>query len=134
MIDNAGLVIRPFVALLFLFGGVLLLRASSARLGAACITAGAVLFLGAELYGVFTLRPYIGRFFDEEWRRQIGTVDWSRPSGCCFARPAWSCTHSAIPSSFAPRHRRPPGASHETNRHFRVDINRLRACARSLGR
>ena len=75
MIDNAGLVIRPFVALLFLVGGVLLLRASPARLGAACITAGAVLFLGAELYGVITLRPYIGRFFDEEWRRQIGTVD-----------------------------------------------------------
>lgn len=75
MIDNAGLVIRPFVALLFLFGGVLLLRVSSARLGAACITAGAVLFLGAELYGVFTLRPYIGRFFDEDWRWQIGAVD-----------------------------------------------------------
>lgn len=75
MIDNAGLVIRPFVALLFLFGGVLLLRASPARLGAACITAGAVLFLGAELYGVFTLRPYIGRFFDEDWRWQIGAVD-----------------------------------------------------------
>lgn len=75
MIDNAGLVIRPFVALIFLLGGLLLLRRSASRLGAACITAGAVLFLGAELYGVFTLRPFVGRFFDEEWRRQIGTVD-----------------------------------------------------------
>lgn len=75
MIDNAGLVIRPFVALVFLLGGLLLLRRSPSRLGAACITAGSALFLGAELYGVFTLRPYVGRFFDEAWRMQIGTVD-----------------------------------------------------------
>ena len=75
MIDNAGLVIRPFVALIFLLGGLLLLRRSPSRLGAACITAGSVLFLGAELYGVFTLRPFTGRFFDEAWRTQVGTVD-----------------------------------------------------------
>ena len=75
MIDNAGLLIRPVVALIFLLGGVLLLRRSGSRLGALCITAGAVLFLGAELYGVFTLRPFVGRFFDEEWRQQIATVD-----------------------------------------------------------
>ena len=75
MIDNAGLVIRPIVALIFLLGGLLLLRGSVSRVGALCIVAGAVLFLGAELYGVFTLRPYVGRFFDEEWRRQIATVD-----------------------------------------------------------
>ena len=75
MIDNAGLVIRPIVALIFLLGGLLLLRGSVSRVGALCIVAGAVLFLGAELYGVFTLRPYVGRFFDEDWRRQIATVD-----------------------------------------------------------
>jgi hypothetical protein len=75
MIDNAGLVIRPVVALIFLLGGLLLLRGSSSRLGALCITTGAALFLGAELYGVFTLRPFVGRFFDEEWRAQIATVD-----------------------------------------------------------
>ncbi|MEO8143915.1 MAG: hypothetical protein ABI654_06830, partial [Betaproteobacteria bacterium] len=75
MIDNAGLVIRPFVALIFLLGGVLLLRGSASRFGALCIVVGAVLFLAAELYGVFTLRPYVGRFFDEEWRSQIATVD-----------------------------------------------------------
>ena len=75
MIDNAGLVIRPIVALIFLLGGLLLLRGSVSRVGALCIVAGAVLFLGAELYGVFTLRPYVGRFFDEEWRSQIATVD-----------------------------------------------------------
>ena len=75
MVDNAGLLIRPVVALIFLLGGWLLLRGSASRLGALCITAGAVLFLGAELYGVFTLRPFVGRFFDEEWRAQIATVD-----------------------------------------------------------
>lgn len=75
MIDNAGLVIRPFVALIFLLGGLLLLRGSGSRFGAGCITVGAVLFLGAELYGVFTLRPFVGRFYDEEWRAQIATVD-----------------------------------------------------------
>jgi len=75
MIDNAGLVIRPVVTLIFLLGGLLLLRGSSSRFGAGCIAAGAALFLGAELYGVFTLRPFVGRFFDEEWRAQIATVD-----------------------------------------------------------
>jgi len=75
MIDNAGLVIRPVVALIFLLGGFLLLQRSASRIGAICITAGAVLFLGAELYGVFTLRPFVGRFFDEQWRTQIATVD-----------------------------------------------------------
>jgi len=75
MIDNAGLVMRPIVALIFLFGGMLLLRGSASRFGALSVVAGAVLFLGAELYGVFTLRPYFGRFFDEEWRTQIATVD-----------------------------------------------------------
>ena len=75
MIDNAGLLIRPVVALIFLLGGVLLVRRSASRSGALCIVAGAVLFLAAELYGVFTLRPYVGRFFDPEWRTQIATVD-----------------------------------------------------------
>jgi hypothetical protein len=75
MIDNAGLVIRPVVALIFLLGGLLLLRGSSSRFGALCIATGAALFLGAELYGVFTLRPFVGRFFDEEWRTQIAIVD-----------------------------------------------------------
>ena len=75
MIENAGLVIRPVVALIFLLGGLLLLRGSASRFGALCIATGAAFFLGAELYGVFTLRPFVGRFFDEEWRTQIATVD-----------------------------------------------------------
>jgi len=75
MIDNLGLVVRPIVALIFLLGGVLLLRKSVSRSGALCIVAGAALFLVAELYGVFTLRPYVGRVFDPDWRGQIATVD-----------------------------------------------------------
>ncbi len=75
MIDNLGLVILPFVALIFLFGGALLVRGAVSRIGALCIVAGAALFLAAELYGVFTLRPYYGRFFDPEWGTQVATVD-----------------------------------------------------------
>jgi hypothetical protein len=75
MIDNLGLVILPFVALIFLLGGALLLRGAVSRTGALCILAGGVMFLAAELYGVFTLRPYVGRFFDPEWRTQVATVE-----------------------------------------------------------
>ena len=75
MIDNLGLVILPFVALIFLLGGALLLRGAVSRMGALWIVAGAAVFLAAELYGVFTLRPYVGRFFDPEWRTQVATVE-----------------------------------------------------------
>jgi uncharacterized membrane protein YgdD (TMEM256/DUF423 family) len=75
MVTNAGLVIRPIVALVFLFAGVLLLRNSPSRAGALMITVGAVLFLGSELYGVFTLRPFVGRNYDEAWYEQIAAVD-----------------------------------------------------------
>jgi len=34
-----------------------------------------VLFLGAELYGLAVLRPFVGRPFDEAWHQQIATVD-----------------------------------------------------------
>ena len=74
MIDNLGLVILPFVALIFLLGGTLLLRGAVSRLGALCVVAGAVLFLAAELYGVFTLRPYLGRFFDPDWGTQVAVA------------------------------------------------------------
>jgi hypothetical protein len=75
MIDNLGLVTLPFVALIFLLGGALLLRGAVSRTGALCVVAGAAVFLAAELYGVFTLRPYLGRFFDPEWRTQVATVE-----------------------------------------------------------
>jgi hypothetical protein len=75
MIGNLSLVIQPLVALTFLLGGALLLRGADSRIGALCIVAGAALFLAAELYGVFTLRPYYGRFFDPQWGEQMATVD-----------------------------------------------------------
>jgi hypothetical protein len=68
MIANAGLVVGSVVGLLFLVAGLLLLRRPVSRGGALLITLGAALFLGAELYGVFVLRPFVGRPFDEQWR------------------------------------------------------------------
>jgi uncharacterized membrane protein YgdD (TMEM256/DUF423 family) len=75
MVTNAGLVIRPVVGLIFLVAGMLLLRSSPSRTGAWVISVGALLFLGSELYGVFTLRPFVGRNYDEAWYEQIATVD-----------------------------------------------------------
>lgn len=75
MITNAGLIVRPLVGLGFLIAGVLLMRRSGARAGTLLITLGAVLFLGSELYGLFVLRPFVGRFYDEQWDVQIATVD-----------------------------------------------------------
>jgi hypothetical protein len=75
MITNAGLVIRPLVGLGFLIAGALLLRGAAPRAGALLITLGALLFLGSELYGIFVLRPFVGRFYDEQWDVQIATVD-----------------------------------------------------------
>lgn len=75
MVTNAGLVIRPVVGLLFLLAGWLLLRKSASRAGAWMICIGAVLFLGAELYGVVTLRPFIGRDYDGAWNEQIALIE-----------------------------------------------------------
>ena len=75
MVTNASLVIRPVIGLLFLVAGILLLRNSSSRTGAWMISAGTLLFLGSELYGVFTLRPFVGRSYDEAWYEQIATVE-----------------------------------------------------------
>src|SRR2546430_16316724 len=95
MITNAGLVIRPLVGLLFLAAGILLLRNSASRAGAWTISVGALLFLGSELYGVFTLRPLIGPHYDGAGDEQIATVDAPSPPGLfvCAARPggiSWS--------------------------------------------
>jgi hypothetical protein len=73
MIANAGLVIRPVVGVLFLISGIILYRRS--RAGGLLITLGSVLFLGAELYGLVVLRPFVGRSFDEAWHEQLSTVD-----------------------------------------------------------
>jgi len=79
MIANFGLVVRPVVGLLFLIAGILLWK--RARAGGALITIGAVLFLGAEIYGVAVLRPFVGRPFDDAWREQIATVDTAATLG-----------------------------------------------------
>ena len=74
MIANAGLVVRPFVAIAFLVAGLVLLRRLP-RTGGLLIVIGAGLFLAAEIYGVIVLRPFVGRYFDEDWNAQIATVD-----------------------------------------------------------
>jgi Sec-independent protein secretion pathway component TatC len=75
MFTNAGLVIRLIVALMFLLAGLLLLRRRRVRLGSAMISVGAALFLVGELYGMLVLRPFVGRFFDEQWHVQNDIVD-----------------------------------------------------------
>jgi hypothetical protein len=75
MFTNAGLLIRLLVALLFMLGGVLLLQKSSSRIGPALLTIGAALFLAGELYGMVVLKPFIGRFFDDDWHVQVDIVD-----------------------------------------------------------
>lgn len=74
MVSNEGLVAGVIVGLALLLAGVLLLRRSPSR-GGLVVTAGAVLFLGAEVYGMIILRPFIGRPFDEQWHQQIATVE-----------------------------------------------------------
>lgn len=75
MITNAGLVAGVIVGLALLIAGGLLLKRSPSRGGGAILTLGALLFLGAEVYGTIVLRPFIGRSFDEQWHQQIATVE-----------------------------------------------------------
>lgn len=74
MITNAGLVAGVIVGLAFLLAGVFLMRRSPSR-GGAVVALGALLFLGAEVYGLIVLKPFIGRPFDEQWHAQIATVE-----------------------------------------------------------
>jgi hypothetical protein len=74
MIANFGLVVRPIVGVLLLLSGIFLWKRSS-RAAHVLITLGAVLFLGAELYGLAVLRPFVGRSFDDAWHEQIASVD-----------------------------------------------------------
>ena len=74
MITNAGLVAGVIVGLALLVAGVLLLKRSPSR-GGAVVALGGLLFLGAEVYGMIILRPFIGRPFDEQWHQQIATVE-----------------------------------------------------------
>jgi hypothetical protein len=74
VITNAGLVVGTIVGLVFLLAGILLLKRKD-RPGGAMLTIGALFYLGAQLYGVIVLRPFVGRVFDDRWHQQIATVE-----------------------------------------------------------
>ena len=73
MITNAGLVAGLIVGLVFLLAGILLW--SRAAAGGVIVSAGAVLMLGAEIYGLAVLRPFVGRPYDEQWYEQLATIE-----------------------------------------------------------
>lgn len=87
---NIGLVIRLVVAAAFLAAGLLLMRGRAAeggggsRLGAVLIAIGGALFLSGELYGMLELRPFVGRFFDDQWHIRIDIVDALSTLGLLF--------------------------------------------------
>lgn len=74
MITNAGLVASVIIGLAFVLAGILLLKRGSYA-GGGMVTIGALLFLGAGIYGLIELRPFIGRPFDENWHQQIAAVE-----------------------------------------------------------
>jgi hypothetical protein len=74
VITNAVIVAGLVVGLVFLLAGLLLWsRAHSG--GAVVVTAGALLTLGAAIYALAVLRPFVGRPYDEQWAQQIATVE-----------------------------------------------------------
>ena len=73
MVTNAGLVAGVIVGLALLVAGIVLFRRAAS--GGVVVTLGALLFLGAEVYGTIVLRPFLGRPFDEQWHQQIATVE-----------------------------------------------------------
>jgi len=74
VITNSGLVAGVIAGLAFLLAGLLLWRRASSR-GGVIVTLGAVLLLGAEVYGLIVLRPFVGRPFDEQWQEQIAAIE-----------------------------------------------------------
>ncbi len=75
MITNASLVIRPLVGLGFLVAGLLLSRSAPSRASGWLLAIGGALFMGAESYGVFTGRPFLGADYDESWHGQMDAID-----------------------------------------------------------
>jgi len=74
VITNAVIVAGLIVGLVFLLAGLLLWsRAHSG--GAVVVTAGSLLTLGAAVYALAVLRPFVGRAYDEQWSQQIATVE-----------------------------------------------------------
>jgi hypothetical protein len=74
VITNAGLVAGVIVGLALLLAGILLMRRSPSR-GGTIVALGSVLFLGAELYGLIVLKPFIGRPYDDKWHEQISSIE-----------------------------------------------------------
>jgi hypothetical protein len=74
MITNAGLVAGLIVGLVFLLAGVLLWSRSPSG-GGVIVTAGALIALGADIYGLIVFKPFIGRPYDEAWYAQAATVE-----------------------------------------------------------
>ena len=74
MITNAGLVAGLIVGLVFLLAGLLLWTRSVSG-GGVIVTAGALITVGAALYGLAVLKPFIGRTYDEQWYQQVSTVE-----------------------------------------------------------
>jgi hypothetical protein len=74
VITNAGLVAGLIVGLVFLLAGALLWRRSPSG-GGMIVTAGALITLGAEIYGLAVLKPFVGRPYDDRWYEQITTIE-----------------------------------------------------------
>jgi hypothetical protein len=74
VITNAGLVAGLIVGLVFLLAGLVLWSRSKTG-GGVIVTAGALLTVGTEVYGLAVLRPFIGRTYDDQWYEQIATVE-----------------------------------------------------------
>ena len=73
MITNAGLVAGVIIGLVFLLAGIVLLMRGSSR-GGGMVTLGALLYFGAQVYGLVELRPFVGRPFDQDWSEQISAI------------------------------------------------------------
>jgi uncharacterized membrane protein HdeD (DUF308 family) len=74
VITNAGLVAGVIVGLALLLAGILLMRRSPSR-GGATVALGSLLFLGAEVYGLIVLKPFVGRPYDDKWHEQISSIE-----------------------------------------------------------
>lgn len=81
MFTNTGLVLRLVVGVLFLVAALAMLRRPGPRGGAGTIAAGAALLVAGNLYGLAVLRPFVGRYFDEDWAAQVDVVDVMSTAG-----------------------------------------------------
>jgi formate hydrogenlyase subunit 3/multisubunit Na+/H+ antiporter MnhD subunit len=95
MFTNTGLVLRLVIALIFLAAALLLLRKPVPRTGPALVAVGAGLLLVGSLYGLVVLRPFVGRYFDEQWATQIDIVDALSTLGMlvCAVGALWQAFH-----------------------------------------